>query len=110
MQRVLCSSLIRGSLIEVIEITDKIRRICARLVDTPPDSALAARYRAELKAATGLLAAQQNNWDKASEGDEHQDAARQSYGSRERDSANGFAEDLKLLNPRKPDSEKKKMS
>ena len=93
---------------EVSEITDKIRRICARLIVASPDSAVAAGYRAELKAATVLLAAQQKNWDKASEGDKHQDAARQSYGNREADSADGFAEGLKLFNPKKPGSERKK--
>ena len=90
------------------EIADKIRRICVRLIDAPPDSAVAARYRSELKAAAVLLAAQEKDWDKASEGDKHQDAARQSYRSREPDSADGFAEGLKLFNPKKPDSEKKK--
>lgn len=69
---------------------------------------MAGRYRAELKAAAVLLAAQQKRWDKASEGDKHQDAARQSYGSREKDSSDGFAEGLTLFNLKKPDSERKK--
>ena len=90
------------------EIADKIRRICARLAGVRPDSAVAAEYRRELKAAAVLLAAQEKDWHKASEGDKHQDEARQSYRSREKDSADGFAEGLKLFNPKKPDSEKKK--
>jgi hypothetical protein len=54
------------------------------------------------------LAAQQNDWTMASEGDKHQDIARQSYRSRESDSADGFAEGLKLFNPKKRDSDKEK--
>ena len=90
------------------EIADKIRRICTRLIDVRPDSAVAAGYRRELKAAALLLAALEKDWDKASEGDKHQNEARQSYRSREKDSADGFAEGLKHFNPKKPDSEKKK--
>jgi hypothetical protein len=93
---------------EVSEITDKIRRICARLINAPPDSARAAGYRSELKAAAAQLAALQNDWNKASEGDKHQDVARQSYRSRETDSADGFSEGLKLFNPKKRDSDKEK--
>ena len=97
-----------GSFKEMTEITDKIRGICARLIDAEADSAVVAGYRRELKAATLLLEAQEKDWDKAAEGDKHQNGARQSYGSREKDSADGFAEGLKLFNPKKPDSEKKK--
>ena len=91
----------------VSEIEDKIRRICARLVDVSPDSVVAGGYRSELKAAAVQLAAQGKDWNKASEGDKHQDKARQSYRSREADSADGFAEGLKLFNPKKRDAEKK---
>lgn len=97
-----------GSIMEVSEITDKIRRICVRLIDAPPDSAVAAKYRSELKAAAAQLAAQQQDWNKGAEGDKHQDVARQSYSGREKDSADGFAEGLKLFNPNKRDSDKEK--
>jgi hypothetical protein len=90
------------------ETEDKIRRICARLIDVSPDSAVAAGYRSQLKAAAAQLEAQQKDWNKASEGDKHQDFARQSYSSRETDSGDGFAKGLKLFNPKKPDSDKEK--
>ena len=96
-----------GIFMPVGEIENKIRRICARLVDVSPDSAVAAGYRSELKAAAAQLAAEQKDWSKASEGDKHQDKARQAYRSRETDSADGFAEGLKLFNPKKRDAEKK---
>ena len=54
------------------------------------------------------LAAQQRDWNKSSESDKHQDEARQSYRTRESDSADAFAEGLNLFNPKKRDSEKKK--
>jgi hypothetical protein len=69
---------------------------------------VAAGYRSELKAAAAQLAAQQKEWNKVSEGDKPQDVARQSYRSRETDSADGFAEGLKLFNPKKRDSDKEK--
>ena len=87
---------------------DKIRRLCARLVNEPPDSELAAVYRSELRAAARELMAEQEAWNRTSEPDGHQDEARQSYRSRETDSADGFAEGLKLFNPKKSDSAKKK--
>ena len=87
---------------------DIIRRLCGRLVIEPPDSEQAAVYRAELKAATRQLMAEQEAWNRTSEPDVHQDQGRQSYRSRESDSADGFAEGLKLFNPKKPDSAKKK--
>ena len=90
------------------DTTDKIRRICAHLIDAPPDCAGAAWYRDELKKAAAVLAAEQGEWNKASEPDSHQDKARQSYRSREADSADGLAEGLKLFNPKNRDSEKKK--
>jgi hypothetical protein len=90
------------------EVTEKIRRICARLVDVAPDSAKAAGYRAELKTAANELAAIQKDWNKQSQGDTHQDVARQSYRSREKDSADGFAEGMKLFSPTKRDSDKRK--
>ena len=93
---------------DVSEITDKIRRICARLLDVSPDSALAARCRSELEAAAAELTAQEKEWNKSSEGDKHQNVARQSYRSREKDSADGFAEGLKLFNSKKRDSDKEK--
>jgi hypothetical protein len=94
--------------VAVSEAAHKVRRICARLVDEPPHSELAARYRSELKDATRELAAEQKAWNKTAESDVHQGEARQSYRSRETDSADGFAEGLKLFNPRKPDADKKK--
>lgn len=93
---------------ELNETINKIRRICVRLIDAPPDSAVAAGYRSELKTAAAQLAAQQKDWNKASEGDVHQDDARQSYRSRETDSADGFADGLKLFNRKKRDSDKAK--
>lgn len=87
---------------------EKIRRLCGRLLTEPPDSEQAAAYRAQLKAATRELMAEQEAWNRTSEPDVHQDEARQSYRSRESDSADGFAEGLKLFNPKKPDSAKKK--
>jgi hypothetical protein len=92
----------------VKETEDTIRRICARLLDTPPDSEIAAWYREGLKAAAAQLANEEKAWNKASQSDQHQNGVRQSYRSRETDSADGFAEGLKLFNPKKPDSEKKK--
>ncbi len=89
-------------------IADKIRQICAHLRDAPEGSAEEAWYRAALKDAEAQLADQEKQWNKASEGDEHQDKARQVYRSREKDSANGFSEGLKLFNPKKKDSERRK--
>jgi len=65
-------------------------------------------YRGDLKAATRELMAEQDAWNRTSEPDVHQDEARQSYRSRESDSADGFAEGLKLFNRKKPDYTKKK--
>lgn len=95
-------------IVDVDYAADKIRRLCARLVGQPPDSVQAAVYRAELKAATRELMAEQEAWNRTSEPDVHQDEARQSYRNRESDSADGFAEGLKLFNSKKPDSAKKK--
>jgi hypothetical protein len=92
----------------VNELTDKIHRICARMLDETPDSAKWTRYRSELKAAAKELAAQQKEWNMPSQPDIHQDEARQSYRSREKDSADGFAEGMKLFSARKQGSEKKK--
>ena len=89
------------------EAAEKIRRICARLLDGPQDSARLARYRLELRAAARELAGQQKEWGKTSELDTHQDQARQSYRAREKDSADGFAEGMKLFKTKKSDSEKK---
>ena len=85
----------------------KIRMLCARLVNEPLDSEQAAVYCAELRAARRGLMAEQEAWNRTSEPDLQQDEARQSYRSRESDSADGFAEGLKLFNPKKPDSAKK---
>jgi hypothetical protein len=92
------------------EVADKIRRICARLLDVPENSPEAARYRSELKAAATQLALkkQEREWNKFGEGDKHQDQARQNYRSREKDSADAFAEGLKLFNPKEQDSKHKK--
>jgi hypothetical protein len=94
-------------IVEMEYAADKIRRLCGRLVELP-DSEQAAVYRAELKAATRELMAEQEAWNRTCEPDVHQDEARQSYRSRESDSADGFAEGLKLFNPTKSDSAKKK--
>jgi len=56
----------------VNEAVDKIRRICARLIDAPPNSAVAADYRLELKAAAAQLEAQEKEWNQAAEGNKHQ--------------------------------------
>ena len=93
---------------EMNDATERIRRICARLLDEPQDSARWERYRSELKVAARELAFEQKAWAKASELDIHQNEARQSYRRREKDAADGFAEGMKLFNPKKLDSEKKK--
>ena len=92
------------------EISDRIRRISARLIDVPEHSPQAARYRSELKAAAAQLALeeQEKEWNKSGEGDKHQDQARQVYRKREKDSADAFAEGLRLFNPRKQDSKDQK--
>ncbi len=95
-------------IVNVEYAADKIRKLCARLVNESPDSEQAAVYRAELQAASRDLMAEQEAWNRTSEPDVHQEEARQSYRSRESDSADGFAEGLKLFNPKKPDSAKKK--
>jgi hypothetical protein len=95
-------------IVEMEYAADKIRRLCARLANESPDSEQAAVYRTKLKAATRELMAEQEVWNRTSEPDVHQDEARQSYRSRESDSADGFAEGLKLFNPTKSDSAKKK--
>ena len=84
-----------------------IRRICGRLADPSLDPVEVASYHAQLKSAAAQFAAQQKEWEKSSQPDTHQNEARQSYRSREKDSADGFAEGLKLFNPKKKDSEKK---
>ena len=94
--------------IDLEDTIDTIRRICARLIDAPPDSAEAVWYRDALKKAAAALAAEQREWSKASEPDRPQDGARQSYRNRESDSADAFADGLNLFNPKKRDSEKKK--
>jgi hypothetical protein len=52
------------------------------------------------------MLAKEAAWNKVSESDLPQ--ARQSYRSREKDSAGGFADGLKLFNPKKPDSSSEK--
>lgn len=91
-----------------MDVTEQIREICALLLDTPPNSPEGREYRSQLKEAAAELAVQMKDWNKPSEFDKHQDGARQSYRSRETDSADGFAEGLKLFTPKKRDSEKKK--
>lgn len=90
------------------EVAEKIRRICARLLDEPPHSAKWRGYRSDLKAAARELAAERKAWGKPAETDTHRGEARQSYSSREKDSADGFAEGMKLFKRTKQDSEKKK--
>jgi hypothetical protein len=89
------------------ELADTIRRMCGRMADPSLDPVDAASYKRLLKSAARKFAAQHKDWNKASEPDTHQGEARQSYRSRETDSADGFAEGLKLFNPKKKDSEKK---
>ena len=69
------------------------------LLDVPEDSPEAARYRSELKTATAQLALQQQEkeWNKSPESDIHQNEARQVYRGREKDSADAFADGLKLF-------------
>jgi hypothetical protein len=90
------------------DLADRVRVLCARLLEAPPWSAWAAFYRSELKDATARLRAQQDQWNKAAEGDKHRDIARQSYRSRETDSAEGFSNSLKLFTLKKRDSDKEK--
>lgn len=90
------------------DINDHIRTICARLLDTPSGSPEIAEYHARLKRALAILENQEENWNKPAEHDTHYDEARQSYRSRETDSADGFSESLKLFNPKKKDADKKK--
>lgn len=54
-----------------------------------------------------LRSRQEEEWNKPTEGDNHQDVARQSYRGREKDSAAGFAVGLKLFNGKKQESDKK---
>jgi hypothetical protein len=61
-----------GEIHLVNEAVDKIRRICARLIDAPPNSAVAADYRLELKAAAAQLESQEKEWNQAAEGNKHQ--------------------------------------
>ena len=91
-----------------MDVVQQIRNICALLLDAPSGSPEASRYRSELKKAAAELRAQENQWDKASESDKHQNGARQSYRTRESDSGDGFSDSLKLFNPKKRDPEKKK--
>ncbi len=93
-------------MVEVEYAADKVRELCARLMNESPDSERAAVYHTKLKAATLELMAEQEAWNRTSEPDMHQDNARQSYRSRESDSADGFAEELKLFNSTKSDSAK----
>ncbi len=90
------------------ELADKLRRICARLLDVPLDSSEGLLYCAELKRAAAQFAEQQKQWNKPSHGDNPQGEARQSYRSRETDSADGFASGLKLFKRTKRSSDSKK--
>lgn len=90
------------------DVEEKIRRICGRLLDERLDSSEAKEYRSQLRRFAAVLSAQQGEWNQPAEYDTHQDVPRQSYRNREIDSADGFAEGLKLFNPKKRDSEKKK--
>jgi hypothetical protein len=94
--------------VDVNEAVQKIHGICARLLYEAEDSPTWHRYRSELQAAARDLGAEEKAWNEPSEPDVHQGEARQSYRSRETDSADGFAEGLKLFNPKRPDSQKKK--
>jgi len=60
----------------------------------------------ELLRRSDELAIEPKAWAKPSETDGHQDTARQPYGSREKDSAEGFA-DVKLFNSTEQNSRKK---
>jgi hypothetical protein len=106
------SFLVRWEGYAMNEIGEKIRRICVRLLDVPLNSPEGARYCSDLKAAAAELAIlereQEKEWNKSPEGDKRQHEARQVYRSRERDSADAFAEGSKLFKPRKQDSKEKK--
>ena len=91
-----------------MESEGQIRRICGLLAETSPNSPEFLEYRSQLKRAVARLQLQEEEWNKTSESDKHQDEARQSYRDRETDSADGFAEGLKLFTRKKGDSEKKK--
>lgn len=90
------------------EVAENIRRMCARLLDEPPFSPKWSRYRSELNAAAQELAAQLAAWNTTSERDTNLGEARQSYRRREKDSADGFAEGMKLFKRTHRGSEKKK--
>ena len=90
------------------ETAERIRRITARLIDESPDSKNWNAYRSELEIATRELAAEQKAWSDPSETDTPQAGARQSYRSRETDSAEGFAQGLNLFRPGTRDSKGKK--
>ena len=91
-----------------MDLIREIHRICGLLLETPPNSPEFLEYRAQLKRAVARLRLQQEDWNKPSESDKHQAEPRQSYRSRETDSADGFAEGLKLFNNTKRDVAKKK--
>lgn len=91
-----------------MDVVQRVRSICALLLDTPSDSPAFNRYRSELKKAAAELRAQEKDWDKASQPDKHQNEARQSYRSRETNSADGFSKSLKLFTRTKQESDKKK--
>jgi hypothetical protein len=93
---------------DAADAAEKIRTICARLREVQPNSLDAAFYFAELQNLTQRLMAEQKAWNRASEPDVPQDQARQSYSSRETDSADGFADGLKLFNRTKSDDSDKK--
>ncbi len=92
----------------VTDVADKIRSICAGLLEVPSDSLEAARYRSELKVAAAQLADRQKEWNKPSEEDVYQAEARQPYRSREKDSSDAFADGLKLFNSKNRDKRKNK--
>ena len=81
---------------EMSEVVDTIRRICARLADESLGSDKAVQYQIQLKQATEELRREQDAWGGPHEGDVHQDVARQPYSSREQDSSDAFAEGLNL--------------
>ena len=91
-----------------MDVVQRVRSICGLLLDTRSRSPEFRRYRSELIEAEAELRAQEKEWNKASQPDKHQNEARQSYRSRETDSADGFFDSLKLFSRTKRDSQKKK--
>jgi len=100
-----------------MSVDDKIRKLCSQLLSAPEDSAEFHRIFADLKTARRELVAhlkqtasdgiRQREWMKPGESDKHQNEGRQPYRSREGGNGDGSAGDLKSLDAKKGDSQKK---